>query len=145
MTSETITLRVQNACGYAGKTSSHRAYIAEITGTSDAYIFARSFCETTAEDRAEMFCARRKGRGTWWEAAALPFGLYEVQDSDGERRYRLVRRTADGRMVSLKLDVERATAIALLLDDGKALEEARAATKPPESAKPASDTPEVLS
>lgn len=138
-----VTLKVECACGYAGKRGRHRAYIARITGSSDGYIFAREFLETTAEDRAAMMTARRKGRGTWTEVAAVGLGIYEIQHSDGTRGYRIVRpaserEAAEGKAPILRqtIDADRAQRIALLLDQGVAFDDARRATMPPKATPP---------
>lgn len=134
-----VTIGVSNACGYRGK-SSHRAYVAQIVGTSDAYVFAREFLGTEPEDRAEMLTARRKGRGTWREVAQVGVGLYEIQHSDGSRAYRVVRPASETEMAAgkapllrLAVDADRAQAMALLLDEGMDVEAARRATMPPKS------------
>ena len=125
---ETVTFKIEKSIGYSGKRSG-KSYIAKITGTCKQYIFQRSFEDTECEDKDEMFAARRKRKGSWIEAAALEAGLYEISEH-GEREYRIIFAKSD-KMVWMKVSVERATKIALLMDDGETFDAARSATKPP--------------
>jgi (2Fe-2S) ferredoxin len=127
---ETITFKLSKSVGYRGKGSA-KTWIAEITGTDDQFIFQRSFIETEATDRQEMFRVRRKGKGSWEEAAACPVGLYEINAGADDRRYRMVWLKQDGTATYTKIDADRATRIAMLMDEGQTFEEARVATKPP--------------
>jgi hypothetical protein len=126
---ETRTLTCEHATGYAGKRS-RKSYVAKITGTDRTYIFARDFLETTPTEPAEAFAARRKGRGTWTEAAACEVGLYEIQEC-GDRRYVMVwLRARDGALRTQTMTPERCQAMALLLDAGATFESARVQTQP---------------
>jgi hypothetical protein len=117
---ETVTITINKSCGYSGKLSA-KTYIAAIVGTSKQYIFNREFVQTEATDAAEMFKARRKGKGCWTEAAAVEAGLYEVQD--GEGCFKIVQRFA--------CSEDRALKMALLMDQGCTFEEARLQTRAP--------------
>lgn len=136
---ETVTLKIEKSLGYGGKRSG-KSYIAHVTGTDDRYIFAREFVATEATDRAEMFAARRKRKGTWIEAAAVEAGLYEISQQ-GEREYKIVYFHKDKNAMAVYcIDVDRATRIALMLDEGAEFDAARLATKPPAKAIIAGET-----
>jgi len=128
MSNETITFQITKSIGYSGKGSA-KTWIAKITGTSDEYIFDRDFIETEATDRNEMFTARRKRKGTWLEAAACDVGLYEINAGADDRRYRVVF-AKSGAVTFIKIDADRATRMAILMDQGMTPEESRLATKP---------------
>lgn len=131
---ETITYQIEKSVGY--ERSRQQAWIARIIGTSRTYIFDRVFEATEAEDKEEMFTARRKGRGSWSESAAVEIGLYEIVDADG-RRYRVVWRRGEGEdVVSMHVDEARAIRMAVLMDAGMSSEEARVATKKTKDAAP---------
>ena len=130
---ETVTVRIEKALGYSGNRSG-KSYIARIVGTDKQYIFSREFVDTEPTDKAEMFTARRKRKGAWTEAAALEPGLYEISRY-GERTYIIVW-LKDGVTQKFSTDVERATRLALAMDDGASFEEARIATKPPKQSTP---------
>lgn len=139
MSTETVTVKINKSIGYSG-IKSGKSYIAQISGTDDTYIFTREFIDTEATDRAEMFRCRRKRKGTWVEAAALPVGLYEISEH-GERRYIVVWHKTSGTpplgIVKTNISDDRATKMAILMDGGKTCEEAREATKPPKKDSPA--------
>lgn len=126
---ETVTFTISRSIGYSGKGSA-KTWIAKISGTDKTYIFSRDFIDTDPTDKAEMFRVRRKGKGSWEEAAACEPGLYEINAGADDRRYRVVW-IKDGSATYTKIDVERATVMALLMDDGQTCEEARLATRPP--------------
>ena len=132
---ETITLTISKSVGYSGK-GGIRQYIARITGTSKQYIFERSFEDTECTDKVEMFRSRRKGKGSWTEAAALPPGLYERSRS-GDREYLIVYMAKDGTGAKWKpITEERCIKMACLLDDGESFDEAMKQTSPPKVAPP---------
>jgi len=128
---ETITLKITKSVGYSGK-GGRKSYIAKITGSDDTYILRREFVGTEAVDRADMFKRRRKGKGSWVEAAAVECGLYERQNC-GERSHYVVW-MKDGKAVSSVITEDRAIEMALKMDEGLTCEEARLATKPQDSA-----------
>lgn len=127
MTMETVTITINKSCGYSGKLSA-KTYIAAIVGTCKQYIFSREFVQTEATDAAEMFKARRKGKGCWIEAAAVEAGLYEVQD--GDRCFKIVCKK-DGKMQRFACSEDRALKMALLMDQGCTFEESRLQTRAP--------------
>jgi hypothetical protein len=119
-----IEFEIEKSVGY--RTTS-KSWIARIIGTDKTYIFSREFLETEPKDKAEMFKCRRKGKGTWTETAECGVGLYEITNNNS-RIYRIVYETENG-IKSIKINGDRATKIALLLDEGATLENARLATK----------------
>lgn len=131
-----ITFQIEKSVGYRGNKAA-KTWVALITGTDNTYIFRREFMETEAVDREEMFRARRIGKGSWVEAVACDVGLYEIQAGVDDRLYRVVFPVAEGGVKWCKIDVERATKMALLMDEGMGVEEARLATKPPKHDVPA--------
>ena len=128
---ETITFQIRKSVGYSGKNSA-KTWIAKIVGTSKDYIFDREFIDTDAIDKNEMFTARRKRKGSWTEAAACECGLYEINDGADDRRYRVVW-MKDGEAKLTEIDADRATRMAILMDDGQTCEEALQATMPPKA------------
>ena len=136
MAKETVTFQVSKSVGYSGKNSA-KTWIAKIEGTSEEYIFDREFIDTECTDKKEMFDARRKRKGSWTEAAACDVGLYEINAGADDRRYRVVWVKDDGVVTFMKIDADRATRMAILMDDGMSSEEARVATKAPKAEQPA--------
>ena len=123
----THTFKIEKAIGYSGAKSA-KSYIAEIKGTDRTYIFCREFVETTETDSAEYFTARRKRKGIWTEAAAVPVGLYEIVRF-GAKSFCAVW-IKDGAAVFSLISEDRAMTMAILMDAGQSAEEARIATKP---------------
>ena len=133
---ETITLKVTKSVGYSGK-GGRKSYIARITGSDDTYILRREFVATEATDRAAMFKIRRKGKGSWTEAAAVECGLYERQDR-GDRTYHIV--WADNEQIAQQeIAGDQAVDMAVRMDEGATCEEARLATMPSEIDRSAAD------
>lgn len=127
---ETVTIKIEKARGYSGIRSG-KSYIAKISGTDPKYIFSRDFIETEATDKAECFNARRKGKGTWIEAAALEPGLYEICRY-GEKSYYMVS-LKENNAVGGEIADNRVNKMVLLMDEGKSFEESRLATKSPKN------------
>ena len=123
----TYTFKIEKAIGYSGAKSG-KSYIAEIKGTDRTYIFCREFIDTTETDPAEYFAARRKHKGVWTEAAAVPVGLYEVSRF-GEKLFYAVW-IKDDKVGFTVVSEDRAAAMAILMDAGHSAESARLATKP---------------
>jgi hypothetical protein len=125
--SETYTMTIKKSIGYSGKHSG-KSYIAKITGTHKQYIFAREFLDTECTDKDEMFSARRKRKGSWTEAAAVEPGLYERCEY-GDKAHHMVW-LEGGVVTCTEITADRVQQIAILMDDGQTLEEARIATEP---------------
>lgn len=126
---ETVTITIPRSVGYSGK-GGRKSYIAKIGGSDQKYIFSREFVGTEATDTAAMFKVRRKGKGSWTEAAAIGPGLYEVCEA-GEKTFVLVWLKDSGDAAWCNIGDARAVDIAVLMDQGQSFEEARKATKPP--------------
>ena len=120
------TIEIKKSRGYAGNMSK-KSYVAAIDGTSDRYGLDRRFLEADDIDwgDSEMY---RKHKGTWTEIHHVDVGLYEVCEY-GDARYVMVW-ARNGAEVKTRIDLDRAQAIAKLLDDGVDFEIARVSTKP---------------
>lgn len=120
----TRTVEIEMSKGYSGKIAAYeKGYIALITGTDAQYGMARTFMKGALSSNAPF----RKSKCQWLVAYELGIGLYERMEG-GERTFITIFVREDGSMACVRCDLQRATDMALMMDDGSSYEDARIAT-----------------
>lgn len=120
----TRTVEISMSKGYSGKIAAfQKGYIALVTGTDSQYGLTRSFFAGKATSDEHF----RKAKCQWLVAYELGIGLYERLEG-GERTYITIFVRDDGTMACVRCDLQRATDMAALMDDGESYEDARIAT-----------------
>ena len=124
MNTNTRTVEIEMSKGYSGKIAAfHKGYIALITGTDSQYGLTRAFMKGKATSDLPF----RKAKCQWIDAYELGVGLYERLEG-GERSHITVFVREDGSMACVRCDLQRATDMARMMDDGASFENARIAT-----------------
>ena len=120
----TRTVEITMSKGYSGKIAAYgKGYVALITGTDAQYGLTRDFLKGKATSDLPF----RKSKCQWLVAYELTPALYEISEG-GERTFITIFVREDGSMACVRCDLQRATDMARMMDDGCSYEDARVAT-----------------